>query len=117
MFGQWNERGGKIRFVDRTHREKLAESAIAGETPQIGVFVMSEKVTSPPESPAQLLDVARVAALLDCSPRHVYRLADAGRMPRPRHVGALVRWQKSEIEAWVADGCPAVRTVPKGGTR
>lgn len=29
-----------------------------------------------------LLDVRAVASLLGCSQRHVYRLADAGRLPR-----------------------------------
>ncbi len=33
--------------------------------------------------PARLLDVVAVAALLGVSTRHVYRLADGGRMPRP----------------------------------
>ena len=76
--------------------------------------------TAPPlvESPSQLLDVRRVAALLGCSSRHIYRLSDAGKMPRPRHVGALVRWSKAEIESWVADGCKPVHTVTgKGGAR
>lgn len=68
--------------------------------------------TRPPvESPATLLDVKAVAALLCCSPRHVYRMSDAGAMPRPRHVGALVRWCRSEIEQWVVVGCPKVRQV------
>jgi hypothetical protein len=35
---------------------------------------------SPAAPAAQLLDVEAVAAMLGCSPRHVYRLSDAGRM-------------------------------------
>ncbi len=58
---------------------------------------------------AQLLSVEAVAAMLGCSPRHVYRLADGGRMPAPVKLGALVRWPKSAIEEWVAAGCPVVR--------
>ena len=70
------------------------------------------------ESPATLLDVKRVAKILGCSPRHVYRLADAGKMPRPRHIGTLVRWSKAELEAWVNDNCKPVRTMnTKGGSR
>lgn len=61
---------------------------------------------------AVLLDVEAVAGLLSCSTRHVYRLADAGRMPRPVKLGALVRWSRAEIEAWIAEGCPSCR---KGG--
>ncbi|MBX7255711.1 MAG: helix-turn-helix domain-containing protein [Candidatus Hydrogenedentes bacterium] len=64
----------------------------------------------------RLLDVRGVAALLDCSPRHIYRMSDAGRMPAPIRIGALVRWQRAAIDAWLADGCPPMR-VPKGGAR
>ncbi len=63
---------------------------------------------------AQLLDVQSVAEVCVCSTRHVYRLSDAGRMPRPVKLGALVRWSKSAIEKWIADGCPNCR---QGGGR
>lgn len=68
----------------------------------------------PDRAPAELLDVQAVAKLLDCSPRHVYRLADAGRMPKPLKVGALVRWRRVDVTQWVADGCPPVRTTKRG---
>ena len=71
---------------------------------------MTEFVLSPAtDSPATLFDVEQVASILNCSPRHVYRMADAGAMPRPRHLGALVRWSRLEIEAWVKAGCPICR--------
>jgi excisionase family DNA binding protein len=62
--------------------------------------------------PPALLDVLAVARLLDCSSRHVYRLSDAGRMPRPVRIGALARWPRQAIERWIAAGCPA-----EGGRR
>jgi excisionase family DNA binding protein len=66
--------------------------------------------TLPPDSAAPvLLDVRAVAALLDCSARHVYRLADSGRMPAPVRVGALVRWRRADLDAWLAAGCPSTR--------
>ena len=43
---------------------------------------------SPTAPAAALLDVGAVAALLNCSPRHVYRQADAGRLPAPVRIGA-----------------------------
>lgn len=58
-----------------------------------------------------LMDVRAVAKLLQCSPRHVYRLSDGGRMPPPRKLGALVRWSARDIESWITEGCPSVRTV------
>lgn len=67
----------------------------------------------PSQSPAQptvspvLLDVKSVAMLLGgCSVRHVYRMTDSGRMPQPVKVGALVRWRRADLEAWIAAGCP-----------
>lgn len=55
-----------------------------------------------------MLTVQKVARLLGCSARTVYRLADSGRMPRPVKLSALVRWSRQEIEQWVASGCPKV---------
>jgi excisionase family DNA binding protein len=66
--------------------------------------------TVPPDPPAAvLLDVRAVAALLNCSSRHIYRLADAGLMPGPMRLGALVRWSRTEIERWIAERCPSLR--------
>lgn len=56
-----------------------------------------------------LLSVQQVSGLLNCSTRHVYRLSDAGRMPRPVKLGALVRWDRKAIEQWIADGCLSCR--------
>jgi excisionase family DNA binding protein len=56
-----------------------------------------------------LLDVRAVARLLDCSPRHVYRIADAGRMPAPIRLGASIRWSRLDLDRWIRDGCPQVR--------
>ena len=55
-----------------------------------------------------LIDVTRVANLCSCSVRHIYRLADSGKMPRPIKLGGLVRWDREDIVRWVADGCPPV---------
>ncbi len=63
-----------------------------------------------PRESSLLIDVNDVAAMLKCSARHVWRLADAGKMPRPYKVGALCRWNRTAIERWVADGCPRCRT-------
>jgi excisionase family DNA binding protein len=60
-----------------------------------------------PECKAALLDVQAVAQLLKCSTRHVYRLADAGQMPLPTKLGVLNRWVQSEVESWIASGCPS----------
>ncbi len=69
---------------------------------------------APGELSPLLIDVHAVAGLLGCSPRHVWRMADSGRMPRPYKIGALCRWDRAAIEEWVRQGCPE---PGKGGPR
>ena len=70
-------------------------------------------VTAPPE----LVTVRQVAVMLGCSPRTVYRLADAGRMPPAVHLGVLIRWRRAALEDWLSAGCPSVRRIRGGDTR
>lgn len=72
----------------------------------------AEILATEDREPSALLDVRAVATLLACSPRHVYRMSDAGRMPAPMKFGALVRWNRRAVAQWLADGCPPCR---KGG--
>ena len=60
-----------------------------------------------------LLDVNQVAALLNCSSRHIYRLSDAAKMPRPVKLGNLVRWSRHVIETWIDNGCQSCREEVK----
>ena len=62
----------------------------------------------PSDSRARLLDVRSVAAKLNCSVRHVYRLTETGQLPPPVRLGSLVRWPHAAIEEWIADGCPSI---------
>jgi len=75
-----------------------------------------EGIAGPNRGRGELLDVKAVAATLDCSTRHIYRLSDGGKMPRPLKLGALVRWRSNEIHDWIAAGCPSVRSL-KSSTR
>ena len=54
-----------------------------------------------------------IADLLDCSPRHIRRMADSGAMPRPIHIGRLVRWRRADVDQWLAAGCPSCRPATK----
>lgn len=91
---------------------------------------LSSRTGRPPAAPAHLapqlserprhvdpllLNVREVATLLNCSPRHVYRLCDSGRMPAPRKLGNLVRWDRTQILEWIAQGCPAIRGFTRRG--
>lgn len=73
------------------------------------IAMMPERATG-----RKLGDVKAIAEKLDCSPRHVYRMADASRMPSPLRLGSLVRWDLEEIDHWIAEGC---RSCRKAGSR
>lgn len=53
-----------------------------------------------------LIDLPTVARLCMCSQRHVRRMVESGKMPQPVRLGTLVRWNRCELLAWIADGCP-----------
>ncbi|WP_390620370.1 helix-turn-helix transcriptional regulator [Stieleria varia] len=56
-----------------------------------------------------MLGVHDVASRWGCSPEHVRRLAESGRIPAPVALGRLIRWPLSVLEQWEADSCPPVR--------
>ncbi len=71
----------------------------------------------PPDLAAlpELLDVKQVAALCNCSERHVHRMHDRGTMPAAlRPGGHLLRWSKRSVLDWISDGCRPVRQTGKG---
>ena len=59
-------------------------------------------------TPSKLISIDVVAQRLCCSTRHVRRLVDSGRIPRPIKLGALLRWVHADMDRWIADGCPAI---------
>ena len=69
-----------------------------------------DRVQSSAVRPA-LLTVHDVAGMLSCSARTIYRLNDAGRMPKPVRLGSLVRWPRAIIERWIDQGCPRPEEV------
>ena len=68
---------------------------------------MTEVQSTTTRTSAKLLDVQAVADLLDCSPRHIYRLTYTGQMPAPVKLGTLARWPQRAIEEWILNGCPS----------
>jgi excisionase family DNA binding protein len=92
----------------------LACNAASG---RVGFNVLQQGAKSMQEQtkgPSRLLTVEAVASMLDVSKRTVYRLSDAGRMPRPVKLGGAVRWDGTAISSWIAAGCP---NVDKGGNQ
>ena len=53
-----------------------------------------------------LLTAKDVAEELRVSLRHVWRMNNSGKLPRPVRIGRSVRWSRSTIIAWIAAGCP-----------
>ena len=77
------------------------------QTVSEAVREQAAKQDSAPVSSA-LLSVDDVAAILNCSSRHVRRLADSSRMPAPIRLSTLIRWRQCDIDSWLADGCPRI---------
>ena len=80
--------------------------------------IMPQKIASPDAITdghgRAMLSIDDVATnYLGCSTRHVQRLADSGRMPRPIKLGTLIHLPRAVIEQWIAEGCP--NNASKGG--
>jgi excisionase family DNA binding protein len=71
---------------------------------------MSKTATT---TPAAMLDVKEIAALLKCSARTVTRMHKQRQMPPAVRIGRLCRWNRSAIEAWIAANCPVVNAEGK----
>ena len=70
-----------------------------------------EKVKDKIEVTSELIDIASIAQMLKCSTRHVRRLIEARRIPRPIKLGKLLRWIKADIDRWFIEGCPDCRKL------
>lgn len=54
----------------------------------------------------KLLTAKAVAKTLSTSVRTVWRKRSAGQLPKPVKIGGSVRWRSSDIDRWIACGCP-----------
>jgi excisionase family DNA binding protein len=59
--------------------------------------------------PDRLIDAPEAADRLRVSVRTLRRLTDAGRCPAPIRVGRCLRWRSSDLDTWIAAGCPMER--------
>lgn len=67
--------------------------------------------------PSLLLGAEQVAGLLSISPRHFHAMRQSGQFaPEPVFLGRSVRWRRSDVMVWIADGCP-VRSRWAGASR
>jgi len=68
----------------------------------------SENVVHP-RSEALLVTPDQLAVWLQVSKRSLWRLKSAGQLPAPIRLRKAVRWRVSDIEDWLAAGCPVGR--------
>lgn len=55
-----------------------------------------------------LLGVHEVSVLVGLCERSVWRMAAAGKMPKPVCIGRARRWRRDELMQWIAAGCQSV---------
>ncbi|QVL33221.1 helix-turn-helix domain-containing protein [Telmatocola sphagniphila] len=70
--------------------------------------------TNVPKSTGELVTVNDIAALLGCTWRTVYRMADEGKIPFGLKIGGLRRWHLGEFKEWIAAGAKPVRSRKRG---
>ena len=104
------DRAARIGLADQHQRSREFGGYV--EPSSVKSFLASCLAALPtePTLPATLLSVEDVASTLQVSVSHVYRLADGGRLPRPIKLGGLVRWNRTELEAWISSGCKSLRS-------
>ena len=54
----------------------------------------------------QLLSAKALATMLSTSVRSVWRYRSSGRLPKTVQIAGAIRWRKTDIEHWIAIGCP-----------
>ena len=57
-----------------------------------------------------LVSCRELAQMLSLSPRTVWRLLSAGKIPRPIRIGGSIRWAESTILAWLQADAPDRKT-------
>jgi excisionase family DNA binding protein len=55
-----------------------------------------------------MLSADELAEWLKISKRTIWRLKSAGAIPQPVKIGRSVRWQRTDVAAWLEKGCPVV---------
>jgi predicted DNA-binding transcriptional regulator AlpA len=59
-----------------------------------------------------MVNVLYIAEQAQVSTRTVARRVKDGLIPAPVKFGGLNRWPRTQIDGWIAAGCPAVGSTP-----
>jgi len=54
----------------------------------------------------QLLTAKALATMLSTSVRSIWRYRSSGRLPKTVQIAGAIRWKQSDIDRWIAMGCP-----------
>ena len=58
-----------------------------------------------------MMTADEIATCLGISSRTVWRLKAKGDLPKSVKIGRAVRWRKSDILAWIEQGCPSSDSI------
>lgn len=96
---------GVLRDSIETLTKQRMESGVTATAAKV---TLSETQSPLPQAAGtpQLIEATEVAKMLGISPRTIWRLKDAGKVPNPISIGSMVRWRRGEITDWIAAGCP-----------
>ena len=61
-----------------------------------------------------LRDIWAVAESCSVGWQDIRDFAELGIMPAPLIVGGFARWRQSDLDTWLADGCPAGAEMSEG---
>lgn len=56
-----------------------------------------------------LVTAKELSEMLSVSPRHIWRMKAAGKLPRAFEIGHCVRWKLVDISDWLTMGCPSMQ--------
>lgn len=74
--------------------------------PVAGTDPASRPAERPAVAEALMIDARQIGALLSVCLRTVRIWDSTGKLPQPVRIGKCVRWRRSEINDWIAAGCP-----------
>ncbi|MFC1636605.1 helix-turn-helix transcriptional regulator [Planctomycetota bacterium] len=57
----------------------------------------------------QTITAKELAKMLSVSPRTIWRLRSAGKLPKPVTFGGSVRWRLLDIRLWQELQCPSIK--------
>jgi predicted DNA-binding transcriptional regulator AlpA len=96
---------GVLRDSVEALTKQRTESDVTSSDAKATFYETQSSLPQAADTP-QLIEATEVAKILGISPRTIWRLKDAGKVPNPISIGSMVRWRRDEITDWIAAGCP-----------